>query len=76
MKGFIKWMPLWIFLPLVILLTLYPPVELSRVIYVTAFKGIIISKAGYSSLAFTLELMFLWVFMVMGWLLVYLRVKK
>jgi len=76
MTKFVKWVPIWAFMPFVLIMTLYPPIELSRVIYITAFNGVHISKAGHASWEFILEIIFMWTFMALGWWLIYLRAKK
>ena len=76
MTRFVKWVPTWLFLPFVMIMTLYPPIELSRVIYITAFNGAHISKAGHTSLDYSMEMVFIWTFMAIGWGLIYLRAKK
>jgi hypothetical protein len=76
MTKLVKGAPIWLFLPLVALLFLYGPAELSRVIYISVWQHAITSRAGLSPWNFILEMLTFWLFFILGLLLVYLRGKK
>ena len=60
----------------VVILGLYAPVELTRVIVICTWQNTILNHAPYPDYYFILELAFFWTFQITGWVLVYLRIKR
>lgn len=65
-----------LYMLLVILLGAYAPIELTRIIVICTWQNTILDHSLYSPSCFIAELVFFWTFQIIGWVLVYLKIKK
>jgi len=73
---FIRFTNAKLYMLLVILLGIYAPVELTRIIVICTWQNTILNHALFPGYYFIIELAFFWTFQITGWVLVYLRIKR